>query len=218
MKTFKLGSGDLNNEEFLNEIPKLNINLIVSTGMAYWQEIANAVDAYKSLPNFAILQCTSKYPTPLSEVGLNVMTDIKNRFGVLAGLSDHTGSIADLIEKHVIFDKKMFGPDITSSITFEQLDELSRIRDDFILVKQQVDKDKVATELTEIRALFGRSLGLKESRPVGYVIENVNEFCMRKPAGGLPWSSRDQFLGKKLRRNYVAGEFLTIDHLDSANT
>lgn len=222
LKTIKLGSGDLNNEEFMTEIPKLGVNLILSTGMSTWKEIEQAVNAYRNLPSLVILQCTSKYPTPLTEVGLNVMLEIRNRFKVLTGLSDHTDSLgssilalandADYIEKHVIFDKKMFGPDVTSSITFENLAELSTLRDSFSLINQPVDKDKIAEELKEMRILFGRSLGLKENQRAGHRIESIDEFCLRKPGGGLAWHFRNQFVGLVLTRDYKMSEFLTHDH------
>jgi N,N'-diacetyllegionaminate synthase len=222
---FKLGSGDLNNEEFLTEIPKLSINLIVSTGMAFWAEIEQAVKAYEKLPSLAVLQCTSKYPTPLNQVGINIMNEIRKRFNVLTGLSDHSDSLsssvvamvngADYIEKHVIFNRKMFGPDVTSSITFEQLADLTAMRNDFALINQLVDKDTIAQELNEMRDLFGRSLGLKENRPAGHRIERVSEFCLRKPRGGLSWNSKSDFIGQVLKKDYNVGEFLTYKHVES---
>jgi N,N'-diacetyllegionaminate synthase len=225
IKTIKLGSGDLNNEEFFQTIPGLDIHLILSTGMSTWDEIDKAFSVYKNLPKLTILQCTSKYPTPLSEVGINNMCEIKRRFNIDTGLSDHTDGIsssvfaifagASLIEKHVIFDKKMFGPDISSSITFEDFKRISKFRDDFELIRQEVDKDEMAGSLSEIRALFGRSLALKENRTAGYVIENESEFILRKPGGGLAWSDRSLFLGKKLTKDCSNFELIEHDHFES---
>jgi N-acetylneuraminate synthase len=225
IKTIKLGSGDLNNEEFFQTIPGLDIHLILSTGMSTWAEIDKAFLVYKNLPKLTILQCTSKYPTPLSEVGINNMHEIKSRYSVDTGLSDHTDGIsstvfaifsgANLIEKHVIFDKKMFGPDISSSITFEDFKRISKFRDDFELIRQEVDKDEMADSLSESRALFGRSLALKESRTAGFVLENESEFVLRKPGGGLAWSDRNRFLGKKLIKDCSNFELIEHDHFES---
>jgi N-acetylneuraminate synthase len=225
IKTIKLGSGDLNNEEFFQTIPGLDIHLILSTGMSTWAEIDKAFSVYKNLPKLTILQCTSKYPTPLSEVGINNMHEIKSRYSVDTGLSDHTDGIsstvfaifsgANLIEKHVIFDKKMFGPDISSSITFEDFKRISKFRDDFELIRQEVDKDEMAGSLSEIRDLFGRSLALKESRTAGFVVENESEFVLRKPGGGLAWSDRNKFLGKRLIKDCSNFELIEHDHFES---
>jgi N-acetylneuraminate synthase len=225
IKTIKLGSGDLNNEEFFQTIPGLDIHLILSTGMSTWAEIDKAFSVYKNLPKLTILQCTSKYPTPLSEVGINNMHEIKSRYSVETGLSDHTDGIsstvfaifsgANLIEKHVIFDKKMFGPDISSSITFEDFKRISKFRDDFELIRQEVDKDEMAGSLSEIRDLFGRSLALKESRTAGFVVENESEFVLRKPGGGLAWSDRNKFLGKRLIKDCSNFELIEHDHFES---
>jgi N-acetylneuraminate synthase len=224
VRNIKLGSGDLNNEEFYESIPQLGVNLILSTGMSTWLEIEEAVLAYRQIDKLTVLQCTSKYPTPLNEVGINNMLEIKRRFKVISGLSDHTDGIssslfaifsgADLIEKHVIFDRKMFGPDVSSSITFEELRMLSKFRNDFQLIQTDVEKDRMADSLGQIRSLFTRSLGLKDNHPTGYVIQTDTEFVLRKPGGGFPWKSRENFLGKTLTRDYFREELLQHDHFE----
>ena len=96
--------------------------ILFSTGMATKAEIADAVASFRSmnLP-YALMQCTSAYPTPLEAVGLNVMDELRREFDCPVGLSDHSGSVfpglaalargANLLEVHVTFDRRMFGPD-----------------------------------------------------------------------------------------------------------
>jgi N-acetylneuraminate synthase len=144
VKNIKLGSGDLTNSEIHEELVKWNGNLFISTGMANYREIHSTIKFFQN--NFrsnelTVFQCTSKYPTPFNEVGINVMQEISEKWNVKVGLSDHSIGIdsakvaicfgATAIEKHVVFDKAMFGPDVSSSITFNELSQLSSFRDNF---------------------------------------------------------------------------------------
>lgn len=226
VQTIKLGSGDLLNQEFQEELQEFSGFLILSTGMATWDEIQSAIDSYiqfKEQRRLAVLQCTSKYPTDLDLVGINVMEEIPRRFNVSSGLSDHTRNLsssivaisrgAQFIEKHVVFSREMFGPDVSSSIDFRELKWLSDFRDDYLLVSNDVDKDAVARELSETRALFGRSLGLKNDFPEGHVLK-IEDFCLRKPHGGFSWNERLEFVGKKLVRPYSHQNLLEPTHLE----
>jgi N-acetylneuraminate synthase len=226
VSNIKLGSGDLTNLEIQEILVKWNGNLFISTGMATYEEIHSTIEFFQK--NFkgnelTVFQCTSKYPTPFNEVGINVMVEISEKWDVNVGLSDHSIGIdsakvaicfgADVIEKHVVFNKAMFGPDVTSSITFDELSELSRFRDNFINIMEKVDKNKIAEELENERKIFGRSLGLNRSFQKGEIISE-SDFCFRKPAGGLDWEDRKNLIGKKLKRDVELGEIIQLEYFD----
>ena len=94
-----------------------------------------------------MLQCNSEYPTKIENVGHNLITKFQEKYKVEAGVSDHSGSLNSLItavtmgacviETHVCFNKKYFGPDTSSSILFEELDFLSKFIKDFQKLKDQ---------------------------------------------------------------------------------
>jgi N,N'-diacetyllegionaminate synthase len=225
----KLGSGDLRNEEILQELNALRkkgklFNLTISTGMATYSEIEATLSQLDSLikeKSVTVMQCTSMYPTPLELVGINAMQEIQSRFGVDVGLSDHSRGInaaivaithgATRVEKHIVFDHKMFGPDISSSIDFEELELLCNFRNDYALLSNRINKDEVSEKLSEQKMLFGRSLGLKQDFPSGHVLK-VEDFCLRKPSGGLSWHERTKFVGRRLEQNYSSSELLTELH------
>jgi len=224
----KIGSGDIGNEEIIESLNDYTGELIISSGMSTWNEINHAVAVVKEhlklVNNLTLLQCTSLYPTPLSKVGINVMKRMKETFSDLSvGLSDHTPGInssivalvygAEIIEKHVTYSRDMFGPDIKSSITFDELKTLSIFRNELVEILLEVDKDSVAQELTKERNIFGRSLGLKRNLPAGHQIV-LDDFCLRKPAGGLNWEDRKQILGQKLKCPYQVDQLLTPEHID----
>jgi N,N'-diacetyllegionaminate synthase len=222
----KLGSGDLVNLELQDRISIKTESLILSTGMSNWEEIEQSVHKYiekmSDTSKLYVLQCTSKYPTQLSEVGINVLDEISHRFKVKTGMSDHSQGIsasllaiskgASLIEKHVVFDKRMFGPDVSSSIDFDELEQLVKFNRDFeTLLRHPIDKNIIAGDLKDVRILFGRSLGLVKDFPAGYVIKE-EDFCLRKPAGGFEWQEKDQFVGRKLSKNYSKHEQIQDHH------
>jgi N-acetylneuraminate synthase len=222
----KLGSGDFTNMELRESLQEFTGIVLLSCGMATWDEIdlaANWIRNSSASPNSAILQCTSMYPTPLNLVGLNVMLQIAERYGVPSGISDHTQGIssslaalaygASYIEKHYVLSHEMFGPDVSSSITPNELRTLCLFRDELGQILSDVDKDEISEKLSEIRHLFGRSLGLKRSFDIGEK-PSLEDFCMRKPSGGLAWSERMLFVGKPLKRRYETNELISVDHFD----
>ena len=116
---WKIGSGEINNPVLLEMILDTNKPILLSTGMSDWNEIdASIGKLVDDKIDCAIFQCTSKYPTEIEEVGLNVMKEMKEKYNIPTGLSDHSGRTssaiaaiakdANLLEVHVVFDKAMF--------------------------------------------------------------------------------------------------------------
>jgi len=226
----KLGSGDLDNLELSEAIldwsrVNRNLQLTISTGMANLRDVADAIERFemfRSQEKLIVLQCTSMYPTPLEFVGLSTMLEIQEKFKVRVGLSDHSQGLnasfialslgANLVERHVVFDRRMFGPDTSSSITVDELSELVRFRNDLSILSKPVAKDEVSHRLESQRILFGRSLALKEPQKIGHIIE-PQDFCLRKPAGGFAWKDRELFVGKALLQEYIGSEFLDLRHI-----
>ena len=220
----KIGSGDLLNLEIREALENFTGTLVLSSGMATWNEIEEAAIWLKK-QNFseksAILQCTSKYPTMLEEVGLNVMQDIHSQLQINSGLSDHTEGVnssiaaiaagARYVEKHVVFSREMFGPDVSSSIDFQEFNSLKNFRDDFIKISKGVNKDFVANQLKSTRELFGRSLGLARNYAKGEVPE-LADFNLKKPAGGLTWEDRIRYAGVPLVKDYDISQLLSVEH------
>ena len=118
---WKIGSGEFASSDLWKAMAATGTPILFSTGMASRAEIDGAVTIFRSsaVPH-ALLQCTSTYPCPLEEVGLNVIDELRARYACPVGLSDHSGSVfpglaalargADIVEIHVTFDRGMFGP------------------------------------------------------------------------------------------------------------
>ena len=133
---FKIGSGECNNLPLIDHIARMGRPMIVSTGMndlASVRETAAVIQKHGT--PFALLHCTSMYPTPYEKVRLGGITDLMNAFpGVPVGLSDHSYNIytclgavalgASLLEKHFTISRSWPGPDIGISIEPDELKHL----------------------------------------------------------------------------------------------
>lgn len=125
---YKIASFEINDIPLIKYAASKGRPIILSTGLASEDDIKLALNTIKGEGNndIVILKCTSAYPAPLDAVNLRTIPDIRTRFNVLSGLSDHTVNTevavasvalgASIIEKHLILDRKMGGPDAPFSL------------------------------------------------------------------------------------------------------
>lgn len=209
---WKIASGELLSSFLLEKFIESRKPLLISSGMSGWNELkilAQRLQSHNS--QYCFLQCTSKYPTTIADVGLNVMDEMRQLLGPIVGLSDHSGNLdvlrtaiargANIIEAHIVFDKKMFGPDSESSLTCKEFSELVKYRDTVhALDSHRVNKDKIAEELSDMRKLFMRSIALKADAPAGTVL-TLEMLTLKKPASGIPESELLSIVGKSLAKD-----------------
>lgn len=225
VEAWKIGSGDTQADAMISTILATGKPVIISSGMSDWAELDRSVDRLKgSGVPFALMQCTSKYPTPLTDVGLNVLPQMQDRYGCRIGLSDHSGLTApslvaiargtSLLEVHVTFDRRMFGPDVIASLTVEEIATLAQFaRDVGTMDSHPVDKDAMAAELARQKALFNRSLALKQDLPAGHVL-TMADLTLKKPGTGLQWSQADQLAGRTLRHDVPKNRLLKTEDVE----
>lgn len=219
IRLWKIGSGELLNTVLLEYLMSTNKPLIASTGLHSWDEISRFVKVVSAYPSeFALLQCTSSYPSSLDQVGINVMAEIMLKYNCLTGLSDHSGKLspslyaiangASIVEVHCTYDRMMFGPDSSSSLTFLELNQLVRLRNDFFILQTSiVDKDFSALERVHTKYLFDRSLSPRTDLHAGHIM-TTEDFSFRKPGGGIPPSHLESYVGKVLRRDVSSKRLL----------
>ena len=207
---WKIASGEFNNTFMLSYIrSKSKKPIILSTGLTYDDEIKKVLKFLKN-KNVVLLQCNSEYPTKLEEQGHNLIIDLKKKYNVLTGTSDHTGNLnslitsislgASIIETHVTFDKDYFGPDTSSSITFSELNKLTRFNNDFFLIKNsRLSKKKLNLNQKKMRKLFCKSLVFKRNLKKGHILKS-NDIEVLKPFKGVPSFEFKKVLGKKLKK------------------
>ncbi len=221
---WKIASGELPNRALMDRLGETGLPLLLSTGMSSWTELDRVIEELRTLPQgFAIFQCTSAYPCPARQVGLNVLREMADRYHCPVGLSDHSGTIypglaaaalgASLLEVHVTFSRETFGPDVPVSLTIEEFRQLIRgVRFIEEVLANPVDKDALAAELEPLRRIFTRSLFAARDLPSGTVLEAVH-LVPRKPGTGIPADRLGAMVGRRLGRELKKGEMLTPEHL-----
>jgi N,N'-diacetyllegionaminate synthase len=225
VKRYKIGSGEVTNFLLLQRIASTGKPIIVSSGMSAVKELDEVIDFLKSYPNaLSLLQCTTAYPTAPEDWGLNVIGLFRERFGLDVGFSDHSGDVfaclaaaalgAAVLEFHVVFDKRMFGPDAKASLTIEQTKELVRgVREIERAIYSPVSKTDDSS-YTELKTMFGKSLCVNKPLSPGHII-TLGDLESKKPAGyGISAKNYSQTLGKILRRKLAVYEFLNFEDIE----
>lgn len=187
--------------------------MIISTGMADEEEIAEAIDAAKGggCKELAILHCVSGYPAPAADYNLRTLTDMKSRFGVIVGLSDHTldnttaiASVAlgaEIIEKHFTLDRSAGGPDDSFSLEPPELVALCRGARTAWEALGNVDYGRKSSE--QGNAQFRRSLYFVKDLKQGDLITSDTVRSVR-PGFGLPPKALEEILGKRINADILA--------------
>ncbi|MGH3370105.1 MAG: N-acetylneuraminate synthase family protein [Nocardioidaceae bacterium] len=224
---WKVASGEVANPLLLDAIAQTGEPVLLSTGMSTWSELDTAVQRLRGAGAgpLVVLQCTSAYPITPERLGLNVLAEIRSRYGCATGLSDHSGTIfpalaavalgGRAIEIHVTLSREMFGPDLAASVTTGELRTLVEgVRYLDAALAAPVDKDAVASELASMRVLFGRSLVAREALPAGHVLA-ANDVVAKKPGGGIPPTDLAVLVGRRLRRAFHSDEPLVEGDLET---
>ena len=151
------------------------------------------------------------------------MTELKERYNVPVGFSDHSASIAtgiaalalgaEFLEFHVVFDKAQFGPDVSSSLTFNQVTELVKaVRAIEMALANPVNKANNES-FAPLKKIFEKSLAVNKDLLVGHSI-TFNDLEAKKPFGyGISATDFKDVLGKPLRRDKKQWDFLTEEDL-----
>ena len=225
MPVWKVASGELGSTTLLERMMERGTPMILSSGMSNWQELDHVVEKVRLNGNpLAVLQCTSAYPCPPERVGLNLLQEMRERYDVPVGLSDHSGNIyaglaaatlgAEVLEVHVALSREMFGPDVPASVTTSELKMLvDGVRQIEQMVASPVSKEEMAKEVEPLRRLFTKSVVAGEDLPAGTVLQHQH-LKLKKPGYGLAASFLPELMGRKLRRNLKADEFLHLADVD----
>ena len=222
---WKVGSGELRSRGLIKHMASTGKPVLLSSGMSTLDEVEDAVrEVREAGAEVAVFQCTSRYPVPYEEVGLNVLDAFRERFGCPVGLSDHSGSIwpsvvamsaeADLIEVHVVLDRRMKGPDTEASVTVDELALIREARDAvWTLRRHHVEKDRMADSLHDMRRLFGKSISPTVALAKGTVLDQ-SMLTLKKPAGGITEAQMEELIGRRLARDVSAQRLLRWEDVE----
>ena len=208
---WKVGSGETVNLPMIEALAATNLPIIISTGMSPVSEVDRAVSILRSAcSEYAVLQCSTAYPCPPEQVGLNMLAEFKERYSCPVGISDHSGTIypgiaatalgAKVIEVHVSLSREMFGPDVSSSVTTDELRQLVRgVHFISKSINNPINKDVLAASKMELKRMFGKSIVAAVPLKKGLTLKS-SHLTLKKPGTGLGPEMLTSVVGHKLKR------------------
>lgn len=211
---YKIASFELTDLPLIKYVAKTGKPIIMSSGMATEEEIAEAVDTARSggCTELVLLHCISSYPAPIEQANVRQVAELGQRFDVVPGLSDHTlGTTASVaavalgacvIEKHFTLSRTDQGPDSEFSIEPDELKRLCQETREAWQALGQVGYERQPAEAGSKG--FRRSIYFVRDLSAGSIIgpEDIRRI---RPGMGLPPRHYDQLIGRRLKGDVKCG-------------
>lgn len=213
----KIASPDVVNWVLLREAARLARPMLVSTGAATLDEVAEAVGWLNGWnAPFALLHCVSSYPVPNDQLNLSWIPDLATRFGVPVGYSDHSTEVlsgalavaagACVLERHLTYDKAAQGPDHAASSDPAEFAEYVRLARLAEQMRGQAPKRVLPIE-QDVRTVSRQSLVAARPLTKGHPL-TASDLKVQRPGTGLPPKLLPSLLGKRLTRDLPSGQLL----------
>ena len=215
----KIPSGEITNLPLLEFIRKKNKKILLSTGASSLKDIELAFKTLKKKgKNITILHCNSAYPTPINDLNLNVLTNLKKNFKCNVGLSDHSLSLvapavavgmgATVIEKHFTLSRKMNGPDHRSSLEPKELTQMIKnIREAEVSLgnpKKYITNSEKLNKVFIRKSLVAKTFILKGQK------FNFNNITQKRPGSGISPMKIKEVFKKTAKKNFNPDEIIKI--------
>jgi N-acetylneuraminate synthase len=208
VELYKIPSGEVSNLPLLERVAATGKKVYLSSGMSNWAELDQAVAALRKGGALVVMQCSSAYPSPPERVGLNVMLEMQQRYGLPVGLSDHTLGYAacisaaalgaSVVEKHFTFSRLMYGSDASHSMEPDEFKALcSHVKEAAIIRANPVDKDNLQDYL-DMKRIFEKSVVTARAVQAGQPLQ-VADLAFKKPGDGIPAARYTELLGRQVR-------------------
>ncbi|MDC0479704.1 pseudaminic acid synthase [Flavobacteriaceae bacterium] len=219
---YKIASFEIVDIPLIKYVASTKKPIIISTGMANIEEIEEAVTACKEsgCNEIALLHCVSGYPALPSDYNLNTINDMKSRFNLVTGISDHTlnnitsiSSIplgVSIIEKHFTLDRQGGGPDDSFSIEPSELKDLCESSHTAWTALGKIDYTRKSSEISNIK--FRRSLYFVKGLKMGDII-NKGHIKSIRPGFGIAPKYIDKVIGKKALGNIKVGTPVSKEYI-----
>ena len=221
-ESYKIPSGEVTNLPLLERVAATGKPCLLSSGMSDWAELGRAVEVLRAGGPLTVLQCSSLYPCPAEQVGLNVLGELRTRYGTAVGYSDHSRGLtaavaavalgATVIEKHFTFSRLMYGSDAsnaTEPAAFARLVEM--IRECEAMLAHPVDKDET-TAYREMKRIFEKSVVTAGPIAAGTVL-TATDLAFKKPGDGISAARYRELVGRRAARDLPADHQLSPSDL-----
>ena len=220
---FKIPSGEINSIDMIQYIAKSKKKIFLSTGMASFLEIKNALTKLKKYGNkkITIMHCISSYPAEKKHLNLNIIDELKEKFNHEVGYSDHSiGDEASLaavakgakvIEKHVTISRNFNGPDHKSSITILELKNLVKKIRTLELILGNRDKNFSKNE-QNVKRVARKSLVSARDLKKNTKIKR-SDIQFKRPGTGISPLDLNKVLGKKINTAIKKNRLIRLKYI-----
>ena len=208
---FKIASGEIHSIDMLEYISKSNKPVILSSGMSTFNDVKQSLKILQKhkKKNIILLHCVSSYPTRLQDMNLKRIDNLKEKFNLDIGLSDHSLSdipaiiavtkSAKVIEKHVTISRKLKGPDHKASLEIPEFNDfVKKIRDAELLCQSNLKK--ISLDELNVKKVARKSIVSAKSILKGKKITQ-NDICFKRPGYGISPLEKNKIIGKKTNKN-----------------
>lgn len=219
---WKIPSGEVTNYPYLVKIAQTGLPVIMSTGMCEMDEIKSALDVLTAnglqKEQISLLHCNTEYPTPMYDVNLSAMNEMRCQFDISVGYSDHTQGIevpiaavamgAEIIEKHFTLDRSLPGPDHKASLEPNELKAMvTAIRN----IEQAIGTGHKTVSASESKnkAIARKSIVAARNIKKGELFTEEN-LTVKRPGSGINPMRWSEIIGKKAVHDFTADELIEI--------
>lgn len=225
LPAFKVGSGELTHLQFLKYLAAKRKSIILSTGMATFDQVEQAVKTIQtnSEAPLSLLHCVSAYPCPIEEANIRRITTLIEQFQIPIGYSDHTETDtaaiaavsrgACIIEKHFTLSHHLPGWDHHFSYDPDQMKRFIHAVRETESALGSSDKKLTLSELP-IQEIARRSIYARIPIKAGDVLTKEN-LIVRRPVGPLSADQYERVLGKKAARDIAEGETINLPDFEN---
>lgn len=223
VECYKIPSGEVTNIPLIEYVARTDKPVLLSSGMSSWRELNEAVDTLRKWTDrITILQCSSIYPCRYEEVGLNIIGEMRKKYLLPVGLSDHTltnyasfAAVAlgvTVIEKHFTLSKNLYGSDAAHSVDPNGfMDLVEGVRAIESIMSHNVDKDNIE-RYAETKLIYEKSIVATKNISVGETLTKAM-LTLKKPGTGLPARFLERIIGIKTIKKIALDEVLTYASL-----
>lgn len=224
MSAYKVASADLTNHDLLTSLAKTGKPLICSTGMSTESEIRESINLLKKLgAKYILLHCNSTYPAPFKDVNLNYLERLREMGDCPVGYSGHERGInvaiaaiakgAKVIEKHFTLDKSMEGNDHKVSLLPDEFSQMVKAIREVELSLGTMTERRISQGELMNRETLAKSLIINCDLPKGETITS-EMIEVKSPGSGLQPNRKSELIGKKAKRDLIAGDFFFVSDLE----
>ena len=219
---WKIPSGEITNYPYLKKIAQYGEPVIMSTGMCSMDDVEQAINVLLknglTKEQITLLHCNTEYPTPMQDVNLKAMLQLRDKFGVKVGYSDHTKGIevpiaavalgAEVIEKHFTLDRNLPGPDHKASL---ESNELKAMVDAIRNIEQALGDGQKHVSASEGKniAIARKSIVAAKDIKRGELLTEEN-LTTKRPGSGISPMRWEELIGTKAIRDFKEDELIEV--------